>query len=103
MTDFTTLQQNVIAWAKARQIIPNAKPATQLGKTVSELGELFDAEIKGDVAGQVDGVGDVLVTLIIYCELRGLSLTDCLASAYNEIKDRTGTLLPNGLFLKDEA
>mgnify|MGYP001761249937 FL=1 len=71
-------------------------------KTGSELGELFDAEIKGDMPGIVDGIGDVLVTLIIYAELRGLDLTDCLASAYNEIKDRKGTLTPEGLFVKEE-
>lgn len=101
MTSFTELQQNVLNWARARSILENSKPHVQLMKTGSELGELFDAEIKGDVDGQIDGVGDVLVTLIIYCELRGLSLTDCLASAYNEIKDRTGTLLANGVFVKD--
>ena len=100
---FSSLQNNVIQWAKDRQIIPNAKPAVQLMKTGSELGELFDAEIKGDLAGIVDGIGDVLVTLIIYAELRNLSLSGCLEAAYQEIKDRKGTLLPNGVFVKDEA
>lgn len=95
------LQVKVIEWAKARQIIPNARAATQLMKTGSELGELFDAEIKGDIPGIVDGIGDVLVTLIIYAELNGLKIDECLASAYNEIKDRTGTLLPSGVFVKD--
>lgn len=100
---FAALQAQVSEWAHARQIIPNAKPAVQLMKTGSELGELFDAEIKGDMPGIVDGIGDVLVTLIIYSELRGVCLTACLASAYEEIKDRTGTLLPNGVFVKDAA
>lgn len=95
------LQVRVLGWARDRQIIPNAKPIVHLGKTVSELGELFDAEIKGDEAGIVDGIGDVLVTLIIYSELRGLSLAGCLAAAYEEIKDRRGTLLPNGVFVKE--
>jgi NTP pyrophosphatase (non-canonical NTP hydrolase) len=70
-------------------------------KTGSELGELFDAEAKGDRAGIIDGIGDVLVTLVIYAKLHGLTLGACLASAYDEIKDRKGTLLPNGLFVKD--
>lgn len=100
-TDFVELQQAVIEWAKARQIIPNAKPHVQLMKTGSELGELFDAEIKGDTIGIIDGVGDVLVTLIIYCELHKLSLAGCLNAAYEEIKDRKGTLLENGVFVKD--
>jgi NTP pyrophosphatase (non-canonical NTP hydrolase) len=48
-----------------------------------------------------DGVGDVLVCLIIYCALRDIDLSQCLELAYEEIKDRTGTLLPNGTFVKD--
>lgn len=99
---FPALEAAVTEWAEARQIIPNAKPHVQLMKTGSELGELFDAEIKGDIPGIVDGVGDVLVTLVIYCKLRGLCLTACLASAYEEIKDRKGVLLPNGVFVKEE-
>lgn len=95
-------RDRVLNWAEDREIIPNAKPHVQLMKTGSELGELFDAEIKGDMPGIIDGIGDVLVTLIIYAELRGLDLTDCLASAYNEIKDRKGTLLENGVFVREK-
>lgn len=95
------LEQLVIDWAKARQIIPNAKSTTQLLKAVSEMGELADADIKGDVDGMKDAVGDVLVCLINYCALRGTSLTECLTGAYNEIKDRKGTLLPSGVFVKE--
>lgn len=32
----------------------------------------------------------------------GWTLHDCLEAAYEEIKDRNGTLLPNGNFLKEE-
>ncbi len=97
---FNQLEIDVIRWAEARRIIPNAKPYVQLMKTGSEYGELLDAEIKGDLHGMIDGVGDVLVTLIIYCALRDISLVDCLQSAYDEIKDRKGELLPNGVFVK---
>lgn len=97
------LQAAVLDWAKARKIIPNAKPHVQLMKTGSEYGELLDAEIKGDPDGIIDGIGDVLVTLIIYAELRALTLEECLAAAYDEIKDRRGTLLENGVFVKDVA
>lgn len=96
------LELKIIQWAMARKIIPNSTAQTQLMKTVSELGELCDAEIKDDVPSIEDGVGDVLVTLILYCALRGTTLERCLASAYDEIKDRKGTMLPNGVFVKDE-
>ena len=88
-------------WARDRQIIPNSNPQSQLMKTVSELGELADATLKHDRPGVVDGVGDVIVTLIIYAALQGVKLEDCLASAYGEIKDRKGTLTPEGVFCKE--
>ncbi len=97
------LELKVIQWAMARKIIPNSTAQTQLMKTVSELGELCDAEIKNDIPGIEDGVGDVLVTLILYCTLRGTTLERCLASAYDEIKDRKGTMLPNGVFVKEQV
>jgi hypothetical protein len=100
---FAELEAAVIGWARDRKIIPNSTPVVQLMKTVSELGELADATIKGDADGVCDGVGDVLVTLVIFCELRGIRLEDCLASAYATIKDRRGTLTEDGVFVKEEA
>ena len=91
----------IIQWAEARKIIPNSKPTTQLLKAVSELGELCDAEIKGDVDKKKDGVGDVMVCLINYCALNDIDLVECMTLAYEEIKDRKGTTLPNGVFVKE--
>ena len=92
-----------VRWAQARQIIPNSTPTIQLMKTVSELGELADATIKNDRLAIRDGVGDVLVTLIVYCALQKIDMVACLAGAYDEIKDRKGTLLANGVFVKEAA
>jgi NTP pyrophosphatase (non-canonical NTP hydrolase) len=100
---FDILRQKVVQWAQDRQIIPNSNPTAQLMKTVSELGELADATLKSDVDGIADGVGDVLVTLIIYCELAGVCITECLDGAYATIKDRRGTLTPEGVFVKETA
>lgn len=99
--NFETLEADVLRWAEARKIIPNSSPEVQLMKTLSELGELADATIKGDEDEIADGVGDVLVTLIIYCALQGIDPIICLASAYDTIKDRKGTLMPNGVFVKE--
>lgn len=99
--NFDTLEQDVLRWAEARKIIPNSTPNVQLLKTVSELGELADATIKGDDDEIADGVGDVLVTLIIYCALQNIDPIVCLASAYDTIKDRKGTLTPEGVFIKE--
>jgi NTP pyrophosphatase (non-canonical NTP hydrolase) len=98
---FAQVEMAVIQWAEARKILPNATSQTQLLKTVSELGELADALIKGDREGVIDGLGDVLVTLIIVAAKEDLDLTSCLESAYNQIKHRKGTMLPNGVFVKE--
>ena len=98
---FAALEIDVVRWAEARRIIPNAKPYSQLLKAVAEMGELADAENKGDMPAIKDGVGDVLVCLINYCALRDIDLTECLAGAYDEIKNRKGALMPNGVFVKD--
>lgn len=98
---YSELEIQIIQWAEARKIIPNSKPATQLLKAVSELGELCDAEIKGDVAKKKDGVGDVMVCLINYCALNDIDLVECMQLAYDEIKGRKGTTLPNGVFVKE--
>jgi NTP pyrophosphatase (non-canonical NTP hydrolase) len=96
------LELEIIRWAEARQIIPNSNSQTQLLKAMSELGELADATIKRDAAGIIDGVGDVMVCLIIYCALLDINLVGCMEYAYAEIKDRKGTLLPSGVFVKEE-
>ena len=100
-TSYNELELNVIRWAEARKIIPNSTTVTQLLKTMSEVGELADAVIKRDRKKVVDGIGDVMVTLIIVAELEGLTIRQCLEAAYDEIKNRKGTCLPNGLFVKE--
>lgn len=102
MKTFEDFEFAVTQWAHARHIIPNSNPTAQLMKTMSELGELADATLKTDWPEIEDGVGDVLVTLILYCRLQGISVVDCLERAYNTIKDRTGTLTPDGIFVKDK-
>jgi NTP pyrophosphatase (non-canonical NTP hydrolase) len=98
---YADVEMKIIQWSEARKIIPNSTPETQLLKAVSELGELADATIKEDREGIVDGVGDVMVCLVNYCALQNIDLVTCMKSAYAEIKDRKGTLMPNGVFVKE--
>jgi NTP pyrophosphatase (non-canonical NTP hydrolase) len=93
---------DVIRWAEARGIIANSDSKTQLLKAVSEMGELADAIIKRDRPAIVDGIGDVLVCLIVVGALEDINLTQCLESAYNEIKDRKGYLNKDGVFVKQQ-
>jgi NTP pyrophosphatase (non-canonical NTP hydrolase) len=101
MSSYAEVELDIVRWAEARKIIPNSTPATQLLKCMSELGELADATIKGDMPAVVDGVGDVMVCLVNYCALQDIDLVSCMHAAYEEIKDRKGTLLPTGVFVKE--
>ena len=98
---YADIEIKIIQWAEARKIIPNSTPETQLLKAMSELGELADATIKKDRDEVVDAVGDVMVCLVNYCALQDINLVSCMEIAYDTIKNRTGTLLTNGVFVKD--
>ena len=97
-----TLTDLISQWARDRDIYEYSTPTAQLLKAVSEMGEIADAEIKGDDGGQIDGVGDVVVCLINYAEMHGFTLAEAVQAAYDEIKDRKGRMVPSGAFVKDE-
>jgi NTP pyrophosphatase (non-canonical NTP hydrolase) len=109
----------VRAWGIAKGITgPNGKATLlgQLAKTQEELTETRDAAVLYSQAqfisvrnGKryetrdelIDGLGDVFVTIILAAEMAGLRIEDCLQSAYDEIKGRTGTM-QGGVFVKDK-
>lgn len=59
------LEQSILGWAHERNLIKGSTCRKQLAKTCEELGELAAGLNKGKRALIKDGVGDVLVTLII--------------------------------------
>lgn len=101
MSSYAEIEMKVLQWSEARKIIPNATPQAQLNKALEELAELFKAESQKNLPAIKDGVGDVVVCLINYCALKDINLVDCLYLAYDDIKDRKGTLLSDGTFLKE--
>jgi NTP pyrophosphatase (non-canonical NTP hydrolase) len=100
MSSYRDIEMRVLQWSEDRKIIPRARPQSQLNKALEEMAELFKAESQGDQPGVKDAVGDVLVCLINYCALKDIDMVACLELAYNEIKDRRGTLMPDGTFVK---
>jgi len=96
------LEPLIATWANDRGIYEHSNATAQLLKAVSEMGELADAEVKNENAEQIDAVGDIVVCLINYAHMRGFSVREALESAYNEIKDRKGYMVPGGAFVKEE-
>lgn len=100
MNKFTELKQNVEQWASDKGILTNATPLAQAEKTLEEAQEIKDAIINRDRVELIDGIGDTLVTLIVQAKMNNLDIIECLESAYNVIKNRTGKMV-NGQFKKD--
>lgn len=95
-----TLVSNVIGWADDKNLIDKEKSTKQMLKVMEEVGETASALAKGNRDELIDGIGDVFVTLIILAAQNGLKPEDCLQSAWDEIKNRTGKTV-NGVFIKD--
>ena len=87
-------------WASEKGIYAKGDPKTQLVKLVEEQGEFAKAILNDDQPEIIDALGDMLVVLINLSELSGYKLEECLESAYNVIKKRTGKMI-DGTFVKD--
>lgn len=102
MSEHTTdeLIKLVEEWSVARNI-HNADSKGQMVKVTEEVGEVAKALLRKDMPELEDGIGDTVVTLIILAQQNGLTLNQCLESAYNVIKDRTGETR-DGVYIKQE-
>lgn len=88
------------AWAKDRGLdLASAK--LQLNKLIEEVGELASGINKDNIQVIKDSIGDAFVVLTIMCLQLNISFNECIALAYNEIKDRKGRMV-NGIFVKEE-
>lgn len=95
-------EMDVIRWGMERQIVQNSNPRAQAIKTLEEVGELMQAIQDKDREAMIDAYGDILVTLVMGCATADLDLVKCFEHAYEQIKDRSGTLGPDGIFYKDK-
>ena len=99
---YADIEMQVIRWGEARQIVQNSNPRAQAIKTLEEVGELMQAITDNDREAMIDAYGDILVTLVMGCATADLDLVKCFAHAYEQIKNRTGTLGADGIFYKDK-
>lgn len=92
------LIEQVEQWAKDKGL-DKAESSKQMLKTIEETGEVAAALARNDQDALRDGIGDVVVTLIILAIQNDMDLYECLNCAYDEIKGRTGKMV-NGVFVK---
>jgi NTP pyrophosphatase (non-canonical NTP hydrolase) len=96
--DLVTLTEKVKQWHHDRNLIEGSTDKDQYLKLIQEAGELSDNICKGnDIA---DDIGDMMVVLINIAERNDLTLAQCLAVAWEDIKDRKGRMV-DGVFVKE--
>jgi NTP pyrophosphatase (non-canonical NTP hydrolase) len=96
--ELLTLCEKTVQWHRDRNLIDGADDKTQFAKLIQECGELSDNICKGkDIR---DDIGDIMVVLLNIAERNSLTLTECLAVAYDDIKDRRGRMV-DGVFVKE--
>ena len=102
-------------WANQRGLYEKGDVKTQFLKLQEETGELAKALLKNDRNEIIDAIGDIVVVLTnltqltgIFVEVKGdvtrlrnITIEDCIDTAYNVIKLRTGSM-QNGTFVKNE-
>ena len=124
--NYEELSALVLQWGEDKGIFAKSTPLRQLDKTQEELDETKEALQKlASLAGQEilseelltddpdtldleedalaeakDGIGDMLVTIILLAKMIDMNSVDCLQAAYDVIKKRTGKMV-NGQFVKD--
>lgn len=95
---------DIIQWGVDRNLVGATGEATRLGqyrKTHEEVGEILEAIELNDKELAKDAIGDTYVTLVLQAEMWGLTMSECIEQAWNEIKDRKGRMV-NGIFVKEQ-
>ena len=88
-------------WAEHRGIYDEGDQKTQYVKLMEEAGEVGRAILKDDLPEIKDGIGDMVVVLTNLAELSGLTIEECIESAYDTIAKRKGKMI-NGTFVKNK-
>lgn len=96
MSHFDLIRQ----WATDRNIIEGATPQAQFVKLIEEAGELAAGLAKSRREVVIDSIGDMAVVLTILAAQSGVTIEECIAAAYEEIKDRKGRMI-DGTFVKE--
>ena len=87
-------------WAKERDLYKRGDSNTQYIKLMEEAGELAQALLKRDDVEIYDAIGDMVVVLTNLAHMEGVTIEDCIDSAYEEISKRKGKMV-NGTFVKN--
>lgn len=88
-------------WANEKGIYAKGDIKTQYVKLQEEAGELAKAIINNDKNEIIDAIGDCIVVLTSVAYFSGVTIEECINSAYNIIAKRKGQMI-NGSFVKNK-
>lgn len=117
---FEILRNKVLDWGRSKDLLHYENSEKQFLKFMEEVLEFRDEWLlythEYNKSGYIEGdnhlavgehlydmkmeMGDIFVTLIILCDQLDIYPIDCLAMAYEKIKDRKGKTI-NGVFIKE--
>lgn len=87
-------------WAHERNLVDGSDSFRQMTKLAEEMGELAHGIAKDRSDEVMDGIGDMVVVLTIMAAQNGMDIEQCIAMAWDEIKDRKGRMV-DGIFVKE--
>jgi NTP pyrophosphatase (non-canonical NTP hydrolase) len=88
-------------WATEKGIYNKGDIKTQYVKLQEEAGELAKAIINNDNEEIIDAIGDCVVVLTSIAHFNGITIEECINSAYDVISKRKGQMI-NGSFVKNK-
>lgn len=119
---------DIAEWHKARNLLEGSDHNSQFVKLFEELIELYATINKGLTPGAIganltaiiqgllhdrriksaptekliaDDIGDMYVVLVNLAEREGLTMQECIETAWGDIKDRKGKMV-DGVFVKEQ-
>ena len=94
------ITNKIARWHHDRNLIDGSTDQAQFLKLIEETGELAGNLARGkDIR---DDIGDIIVVLINIATRNNLTIEECLEVAYDDIKDRKGTMI-DGVFIKENG
>lgn len=110
----------ILEWGVNKKIIGPDGKGTPIGQTIKMMEEATetqdaafmlnylrtsefpedDPEVEHEIHELKDGIGDTFVTLVLLANMHGLTIQECVQTAYDVISKRTGKMV-DGIFVKD--
>jgi len=92
--------QPIREWAFEKGILSKGDSKTQTLKLMEEVGELSKGVLTKNLEEVQDAIGDCVVVLTSIASMNGLTIEECINSAYSVVKNRQGEM-KNGNFVKN--